>query len=105
MNPLTVPVLSSGESVNSECQWTLFTEGRTFECEVCVIKEDIGFSAHCATLPGVVGEGETVDEAVIDIAAALQEVLSEYRTAGSIPWSENKIEGEIECKKWILINV
>ena len=61
----------------------------------------------CATLPGVVSQGETEREAVANITEALQGVLEQYLAEGmAIPWSDDyEIDGEVELVRQVLINV
>lgn len=103
---MTVEVLSSpSDAVHDGTSWNLFTDGRVYECEVVIVREREGFSTHAAKLPGVVGEGDTPEDAVGDIVNALQDVLAEYLAAGEIPWTVNAIDGEVVSRKWILVNV
>ena len=98
------PFLCDEEVGNLAGTWTAFPSGRVFDCEVVILKEEEGFSAQCSRLPGVAGEGETVAEAVKNIAVALNIALKLYLEEGSIPWEDNPIDGDVECKKRILIN-
>lgn len=81
------------------------TNSRIFECNILIVREDEGFSAHCATLPGVVSEGDTVDEAIEHITEALSGALALYLESGRIPWRKNDVEGKVEAQKWILVDV
>lgn len=103
---LTVPYSSSieGTTQNETCRWKVFTEGRTFECRVIIVSEETGFSAHAADLPGVVSQGDTVEDALSNITQACRGAISEYLTTRVIPWSEVSIEGEIVCEKRILVD-
>ena len=83
-----------------------FAPGRTYECKITIIREDVGgFSAHANDLPGAVGQGETIEEATQSIAEALQAVLVSYKAAGRIPWTKNEIRDDVVCEKRILVNV
>lgn len=78
------------------------------KCRILVCPEEVGgYSAHALRLPGVVGEGETIEEAIEDIRAALQFALRSYfEDDGSIPWTDNEIErpaGSVE--RWILVDL
>lgn len=45
---------------------------------VCIIKEQIGYTAFCANLPGVVTEGETVFSTLVHLDMALSCVINLY---------------------------
>lgn len=83
---------------------SVLPSGRVFDCEIVILREEEGFSSQCSRLPGVAGEGDTVDEAVKSVAAALSIALKIYLEEGTIPWEDNPIDGDVECKKRILIN-
>ena len=86
-------------------RWTIFDADRVFECKIAIVRESEGFSVHAEDLLGVVSQGETVEEAVENITEAFGGALTEYLANGVIPWEEVAIEGEIECRKRILVNV
>jgi predicted RNase H-like HicB family nuclease len=92
-------------AVQDGATWDIFGNDRPYECEIAVIREEEGFSAHAAKLPGVVGQGDTLEAAIEDITQALQVVLAEYRNAGDIPWTAQTIVGEVVTTKWILVHV
>ena len=80
----------------------------TFECRVLVCPEDDGgFSALALRLPGVVSQGDTIDDALKNIAEAFRGAVLEYQNQGkSIPWSDRDVDrpkGSFE--RWILVNV
>src|SRR5258708_1580004 len=84
-------------------RYRAFSAGCAYECTILVAKELEGYSAHVAMLPGVVGEGDTVNAAVSDVESALRDALAEYRLSGDIPWSKNEVEGDIVATKRILV--
>jgi antitoxin HicB len=57
-------------------------------CPVYLIPEpEGGFSASVATLPGCYSQGDTEDEALANVAEALEGVLETYQARGlPIPW-------------------
>lgn len=55
---------------------------RTFAVAIRPDPEDGGFVATLPSLPGVVGQGETEDEALEDVKAALEFTLESMREAG-----------------------
>src|SRR5690606_22516117 len=86
-------------------QWRHYSGG-VYRCKVAVCQEDKGFSVHAGSLPGVVSEGETIDEAIGAIVDALEVTLAEYLSEGSIPWQDYEApEGDIVCERWIVVNV
>jgi len=50
-----------------------------------------GFYAYATRLPGVVGEGESFEEAVESVREGFVSVLSDYLENGEIPWEEEVI--------------
>lgn len=56
--------------------------------------EDGGYVATTPTLPGVVGQGETQEEAAQDLATALQFTLDDMKENGEpLPESDKEAEG------------
>jgi predicted RNase H-like HicB family nuclease len=78
-----------------------------YECRLLLCPEDGGFSAHALNLPGVVSEGDTLDEAIENIKDAFRETILSYRDdARAIPWANVEIEEpEGSIKRWIIVNV
>lgn len=79
-----------------------------FECHVLVCPEmEGGYSAHALRLPGVVSQGNTVDEALDNIREAFRGAVSVYReTEQQIPWEPITVDrpaGSLE--RWILVDV
>ena len=90
----------------SQVEWTRLQ--RTFECRVLLCPEKGGgFSAHALRLPGVVSQGETVDDALCNIADAFQGAVQTYlENGGAIPWKDARIARKNGCVEgWILVNV
>lgn len=99
-------VVATTQDIEIEVKdWTIFPPGTAYACHVIVCKEDEGFSAFAADLPGTVGQGETVKEALDNIREALELSLEVYIERGRIPWQPADIEGDIECEKRIVVNV
>ena len=87
--------------------WKSFSK-RTYECRVLLCPEKGGgFSAHALRLPGVVSQGDTVEEALLSIADAFEAAMQIYLDqGGAIPWRDIEVErtkGSLE--RWILVNV
>jgi predicted RNase H-like HicB family nuclease len=81
----------------SAAAWEHFEHEAAIECHalICPEQKDGGFSIHCINLPGVISEGETVDEAIDNITDAFRETISYYREAGQrIPW-KNRVATEL----------
>ena len=58
-------------------------------------EEDGGFSVISATLPGVASQGETMQEALVNVVEAFQGVIDFYKEeGGKIPWLESPREPE-----------
>lgn len=79
-----------------------------FECRVLLCPEDEGgYSAHALRLPGVVSQGDTVDEAIDNIREAFRGAVCVYReTEQQIPWEPITVDrpaGSLE--RWILVDV
>ncbi|MFO0981903.1 MAG: type II toxin-antitoxin system HicB family antitoxin [Planctomycetota bacterium] len=84
----------------------VYLKSRVFECEVRLIPEVSGFSAYVRDLPGVVSQGENVEEAVRMIEEALVGALRGYLEAGSIPWTESEeTPPSGEQRRWVVVHV
>ena len=97
--------VSETRTLDAGVSFESYSPGRKLECRIIIIQEEDGFSAHAADLPGTLSEGDTIDEAVNNIADALQCTLAEYRLRGQIPWSRSEIDGDVVCEKRILVDV
>jgi antitoxin HicB len=87
--------------------WKYFDES-TLECRILICPEDVGgFSVHAMNLPGVVSEGETVDEAIANIRDAFAGAIAVYREKGEkIPWAPAEVERTKDSiERWILVDV
>ncbi len=91
-------------------EWNKYKpSGVVYECRVWVCPEsEGGYSAVVPFLPGLVTEGETVDETLENVKEAFRGVVAEYaESKEDIPWCHDivrqKPHGAIE--KWILVNV
>ncbi len=83
-------------------------DANTYEWRALVCPEaEGGFSVHALRLPGVVSQGETVEEALANIAEAFSAIVASYLDDGEdIPWCNVEIERTEGCKeRWILVNV
>ena len=82
-----------------------------YECKVLLCpEEEGGFSAHALNIAGVVSEGDTLDEALENIADAFKATLTYHLESKSpIPWREGDPEffagmaNTIE--RWIAVDV
>jgi predicted RNase H-like HicB family nuclease len=84
---------------------------RRFECKVLLCtEEEGGYSAHALNIAGVVSEGDTIDEALVNIADAFKATI-EYclDSETAIPWREDNrgdfagVPNTIE--RWIAVDV
>jgi predicted RNase H-like HicB family nuclease len=67
--------------------WTEFADN-VYVCRAVLCPEpEGGFSIHAASLPGVVSQGDTKDEAMSAIEEAFGEAIKYYlEVEGRIPW-------------------
>lgn len=91
-----------------DLSWSDHSGDRTYECRVLLCPEqDGGYSAHALRLPGIVTQGETIEEALENIRDAFQSVIQTYlESGGTVPWQpceEDRPRGSME--RWILVNV
>lgn len=87
--------------------WQQF-EKATYECRVLLCPElSGGYSAHALRLPGVVSQGETLKEALTNIADAFRGAITVYREENqAIPWESVEVERtEGSKERWILVDV
>ncbi|MFQ5804842.1 MAG: type II toxin-antitoxin system HicB family antitoxin [Phycisphaerae bacterium] len=104
-------VLVGEEPVDSQAdrevvQWSMY-QGNVYEVEIRVCPEDDGgFSVYVPTLPGVVSEGETEEDAEKNIREALLAVIESYRKdQESIPWERVSAPPEPgEIARWIVVH-
>jgi predicted RNase H-like HicB family nuclease len=81
---------------------------RVYECRVLVCPEDEGgYSVHALRLPGVVSQGETIDEALANISEAFAGAMRVYLADNmDVSWENVDVDrpkGSIE--RWILVDV
>ena len=62
--------------------WRTYTQRHEFWAAMCPDDEDGGFTAFAINYPGVVSEGETLDEAKANIAEAFAAMLHSRRSHG-----------------------
>jgi len=84
--------------------WQTMPAG-TFECDVCLVPEDEGgYSAYLPHLPGVVSEGETLEDAAERIVEAFLGAVEVYKEQNKpIPWLEHAEETPDNAKVWRII--
>jgi antitoxin HicB len=88
-------------------QWRKF-DSHTYECRVLLCPEDVGgYSAIALRLPGVVSQGDSVEEALENISEAFAAAVSVYLEDGTvIPWQDVSVERPKGClERWILVDV
>ncbi|MDA0284371.1 MAG: type II toxin-antitoxin system HicB family antitoxin [Planctomycetota bacterium] len=84
---------------------TEFEAGTVTDLAVVLVEEvDGGFSAIGRDLPGLVSQGETIEEAMANIKEAFEALRESYREYGEeIPW-ENFSASESGVERRILID-
>ena len=89
----------------NEMEWS--SPDRTFECAVVFEPEDSGgFSIYAASLPGVASQGDTEENAIANIAEALQGVIADYIESGdAIPWKEKDLRPCDPNVRWVRVDV
>jgi predicted RNase H-like HicB family nuclease len=103
------PTRFGGRSeVREGASWHEYLDANVYECRVLLCAEaEGGYSVHALRLPGVVSQGETLEEALDNIADAFRGAVSVYLEEDqTIPWTTVEIDrpaGSIE--RWILVNV
>ena len=73
----------------------------------CPDEEEGGFSVFAANIPGVVSQGETVEEATANISEAFIGMLEACRKRGQpLPYSDRPVIGMTsDCQKlWITVD-
>lgn len=85
-------------------------KANTFECRVVICPEPCGgFSAHATRLRGVASQGDSVSDALRNIAEAFRGAIAVYQeNDGGVPWEPEPIAfdrpvGSLE--RWILVDV
>ena len=79
----------------------------SYECRAYVLREQDGFSAYVADLPGVASQGETAASALDNLKEAFRGALAVYQSeSGQIPWLPRPEEKPPEAlERWILVDV
>lgn len=97
----------ASKSPDIEISWDEFAHESVLRCNALLCPEDSGFSIHCLNLPGVVSQGETVEEAVENITDAFRETVLYYRESKlPIPWGEVEVERTPGFRtKFILVRI
>jgi predicted RNase H-like HicB family nuclease len=88
-------------------EWRQFYGG-VYECRALVCpEEEGGFSSFALRLPGVASQGETEEEALLNLKEAFRGALATYIDSGmEIPWGEAAVEHSEKCKeRWIMVDV
>lgn len=106
VTPVSIADGRSGDpTVQVDRKWRQFSTP-VHECKILICPEAVGFSAYALRLPGVVSEGETIDEAIRNITEAFLAALEAYReNKMEIPWSDAEVDRTNGCfERWILVN-
>jgi predicted RNase H-like HicB family nuclease len=77
-----------------------------YACDVYLAEETIdGWIAHVPALPGVVSEGDTLEDALENIREALCASIQAYQADGQpIPWKKPQQRHEREAQRFILVH-
>lgn len=81
---------------------------RAYRVHIAICPDDVeGFYAYAISIPGIVGEGDTVEAAIENIREAAHATISTYLESGDkIPHVAPDDELPRGCKeRWILVNV
>lgn len=69
-------------------------------------EEEGGYSSYAARLPGVVSQGETLDETLRNTEDAFRAAIGSYREHGeAIPWREMSPKSDDEIERWVVVDV
>jgi predicted RNase H-like HicB family nuclease len=100
------PMESDNRSAPLEASWNTTAAPETYHCRVHVYREDDGFCAYAADLPGVVSEGDSEKEAIESIKDAYLGVIASYHAhAEAIPWvAQPPAPGPNESVRWVEIH-
>ena len=88
-------------------EW-LYAESGTYECCVHITEEADGFCIDMPSLPGVVSQGDTEEEAIANITEAFQCIVESYQKDGEeIPWVQSPEPPDNKKTKelWIVVHV
>ena len=78
------------------------------ECRAVIVPdEDGGYCAFARRLPGVVSQGDTVDEAFTNVCEAFAATLETYRELKmEIPWEQIALDhGKTSQERWAMVHV
>ena len=77
-----------------------FDHETVYRCNFILCPEDVGFSAHCLNLRGVISEGDDEAEAIRNISDAFRETVLYYRESNlAIPFGYVAIEKTPGCRE------
>ena len=87
--------------------WKLYENGQAHVLIARLTEEDEGgYSSYAARLPGVISQGETIDEAVRNTEDAFRAVIASYREHGeAIPWQDLPPKAPDEIERWVVVDV
>jgi len=85
-----------------------FENDQAFQCHVIIRPDDDGFMAFASELPGVMSQGDSINEALDNVRDAFQATMASYFDNGlDVPW-KNRGAAEIEpgdIDRWIVVDV
>ena len=104
-------VLDQESQVVKLDEWDKYKNCRAWSTSAaygCVPNQRAAIRPSCRPCPGVVTQGETVDETLENVKEAFRGVVAEYaESKQEIPWCHDIIRQKPHdaIEKWILVNV
>lgn len=101
-----VAVDSSQRSMKA-LNWNFYASGQAYVLVARLIEEkEGGYSSYAARLPGVISQGETIDEAVRNTEDAFRAAIGSYHEHGeAIPWQDLPPKAPDEIERWVVVDV
>ncbi len=89
-------------------EWELPVEGRAvYQCRILICpEEDGGFSAVALKFPGVITQGDTLEETLENARDAFRETIQYYKEIGEpVPFKDVEVDRGPGCfERWIVVN-
>ena len=103
---MAIPELSPPAIGDWPINWEQSATGDVFDCAVVIEPdEDGGFVVVARDLPGVISQGETVEEALEAIRDAFTAAIHSYKQHQvPIPWTPSTTSVPTQTVRWIQIN-
>ncbi len=104
MTTIKSPISTPGSRISD----TFFYQPEcAYHCRLWITPDEEGYSVIVASLPGIISEGNTIDEAIEHIREAFSAAMESYIESGMpTPWTNedpfDKPENTIE--RWVILN-